>query len=173
MRTINASRAKLYLDLDGCLADFDGAYDRIVGGRDKRPSEKNDEAFWKPILDTKDFWLKLDVMPGAWELVLEAWKATPHLAILTSPSEFDTKRAMEQKAIWVERLFAGIWKTAVPPVFFKQSRDKHDYACQNSILIDDWAPNIRRWAEAGGVAIHHQSMPGTIATLREVVCRQG
>jgi hypothetical protein len=32
---VDLTRAKIYVDLDGVLADFDKRYDEVVGGRDK------------------------------------------------------------------------------------------------------------------------------------------
>lgn len=152
-------KTKLYVDLDGVLVDFERGYADANGG--VGPSGDDNEVFWAPVKRTEDFWLNLPWMPGGqhlWDFV----KDHEHLVVLSSPGHHDTERATQQKKEWVRKHLG-------PDVHLvlKQSKEKHFYACPRSILIDDWKGNIKRWADAGGIAIRHRQAADTIEMLKQ------
>lgn len=155
-------KLKIYVDLDGVLADFDAAYGKIVGTSDKSKWPKDDEvgSFWHPIIRTKRFWLDIPLMKDA--LVLwEVLRKHHYVSILSSPGTLDKERATVQKRLWVREHL-----DPEANILLKAAKEKHHYACPNSLLIDDWHKNTRRWTDAGGKVIHHQSAAETIEKLK-------
>lgn len=153
------NRLKLYVDMDGVLANFEQGYDDIVGGRAQWPSKADDDAFWNPIIDTPNFWRNLKPMPDYREL----WAYVSqhdYVAVLSSPGTHDRSRAIVEKREWLHHHLG--YSTNV---VFKHSKDKQHFACPNSILIDDYGANVRRWIEAGGIGIKHTSASSTIDQL--------
>lgn len=149
---------KLYCDLDQVLADFDAGYEAAAGHKPNGGAD--DDTFWKPIIDTPDFWLNLPMMPDGREL-WDYIKSHHYVVILSSPGTHDTERAIRQKRQWV-RKHLGDDVNFVP----KMAKQKHHYAGPNCILIDDWHKNVKRWLDAGGWAIHHRTAKETIETLK-------
>lgn len=161
-----SKKAKIYIDCDGVLADFDTAYDILIGGKEKRPDPSDDDAFWNPIIASLFFWLGIDVLPDARELWDYCNANFDHVAILTSPGRHDVEKAIRQKRIWISSNFGPSAN-----VIFKYSKEKHLYACPNSILIDDWHENVSRWNEAGGHAIRHRNATDTISAIQTILSK--
>ena len=141
------SRLKCYVDLDGVLVDFEKGYETASGRKCGGP---DDDTFWEPVIRTPDFWINLEWMPGGqklWEYV----RQHHYVTILSSPGNHDKERAITQKRQWVRKYLGEDVN-----IVFKYSKEKHHYACEHSILIDDWGENIVRWKNAGGIAVHHR-----------------
>jgi len=156
---------KIYCDLDGVLADFEAGYKLINGGVIPDREGKDDEDFYKPVMDSKHFWQDLPLMADADRLIGFLMSLENiDVAILTSPSRLDFKRASKQKRVWVDKHYSP--ETAV---HFRRGRDKPEFANSRSILIDDWEKNTRRWAEAGGIAVRHDNAEKTIDTIRTIL----
>lgn len=155
-------RLKVYVDLDGVLADFDRHYSKVVGkSREDWPcTDGNDDLFWFPIIRTKRFWLDIPLMKDAMEL-WEFVSKHHYVTILSSPGTHDTERATIQKRLWVANHLGENVNMVL-----KQAKQKHHYACPNSVLIDDWEKNIKNWQAAGGLTIHHKSAKETIEALK-------
>jgi len=156
---------KIYCDLDGVLADFEAGYRRINNGTIPDREGKQDEDFYKPVMDTENFWRDLPLMPDA-ERLIGFLMSLEHVEveILTSPSKLDWKRASKEKRIWVDKHYSP--DTAV---HFRRSRDKPEFAHKRSILIDDWEKNTIRWQDAGGIAVRHENAEKTIDLVRTLL----
>lgn len=139
-------RARVFLDCDGVLADFD-SYAHDYFGQHPREAEKALGAaeFWRLLEAKGDFFRKLPVMADANVLV----DAVRHLqpTILTGLPKGNWAAA--QKVAWAEEHFPGI------PVITCPSRDKRNYASPGDVIIDDWPGHRHRWIEMGGVWISH------------------
>lgn len=154
---------KIFVDLDGVLADFDSAYLKANGG--SWPEDRdNDDIFWEPVLRTPDFWLNIQPMPDArilWQFLLATGMP---LEILSSPGTHDTYRAIQQKQQWFRNHFCK-----QTPMTFKLSKQKRELAEPFAILIDDWGSNIKGWEAEGGIAVHHKDALSTIEKLKDVL----
>lgn len=155
---------KIYCDLDGVLTDFDNRFIHFTGEIPKVYEEKyGTAAFWY-LIDTEvgiKFWSEMDWMPQGkrfWESIK---KYSP--CILTSPSRQNTSRL--GKKLWVKENLKPL-----PKVLFAFSREKHQYADSNSILIDDRKRNIKEWEQAGGIGIlyDHRKIEEALEGLKKL-----
>ena len=149
--------AKIYLDMDGVLADFVGGSLKIHG-KELPPKEVRwnfmdqvgfngggDMRFWEP-LSNPDFWANLDVLPDGQRLyeMLARNMGAENIGILSSglcPGSCDGKRA------WLKKHFPQLEKTALFGTV------KHMAAAPCKILVDDHDPNVEGFRAARGHAI--------------------
>ncbi len=140
---------RLYIDLDGVLADFDGAFLETFGFDHRDPST-SDAEMWAAIHSHGSYFRGLPPCLGALEFFESVRHLDPH--ILTACPKSDYANVAYQKIGWVrEHLGAGVTVLPSPggqakPLFMRAKGD---------ILIDDFAKNCRAWSEHGGVAIQH------------------
>lgn len=154
---------KLFLDLDGVLADFDTAanaalngechyrYDFIHGG----------DALWERLNAVPDFFANFGPMPDWHEL----WNAVVHLepVILTALPKTNPSSVDEQKRRWVYR-----WLGPYVEVVTCQTKEKPRYAKNGSILVDDRSVNQKAWTDAGGHFILHNRAVHTVTKLKQM-----
>lgn len=148
---------KIFLDLDGVMADFDGAFPKVFGLDHKGMA---DEAMWEKINGHPSFFRDLPPMPGA----LEFFERIKHLdpIILTACPKTNYKNAATQKIAWVrEHLSKDV---LVMPVMGGSNKPLFMHA-EGDILIDDFERNCLAWAAHGGVPILHRNFEQTGATL--------
>lgn len=141
------SNRRLYLDLDGVMADFDAYFPQLFGV-DHR--DQADETMWAMINSHPAFFRTMPLCPGAKEFFDSVEYLTP--SILTACPKSDYANVASQKRGWVrEHLSARV--TVLPvqggrakPLFMHQPGD---------VLVDDFERNCEAWEAAGGIAIHH------------------
>jgi len=152
---------KLFVDMDGVLANFDKHFEKLSGG--SKPWEfledhsKNE--LWSIIKSDPRYFRDLEWMPDGQEL----WNAVKDFnpIILTSPAK-DMEYCESDKKKWVEEKIGE----DIEVIF---SHSKGDYADTNSILIDDMDKNLIPWQEAGGIAIKHVDAETTISELKRII----
>ncbi len=150
---------QLFLDCDGVLADFDKRAAEILGMNSREyETQKGAKDFWKRIYSTPDFFLSLDKMPDAEELV----DATRHLNPIILTGKPQGGWAEAQKLAWRDKHFPDL------DMIVCLSKDKyiHMHDEKDNILIDDWTKHKHVWEEAGGYFIHHTSAADSIRQLR-------
>ena len=156
---------KIYLDLDGVIANFDDRYK----SRYKmlpREAEKNKEfdKFFTQFIADGEF-ATLELMPDAIELI-------NFLRSLDVPTEILSSSASEkrdpdirpQKLEWLKNN-----NIEFPAIIVPGKRHKKDYSNANSILIDDTPINIDQWCNEGGIGILHTDAINTINILKMYV----
>lgn len=145
--------AKVYLDMDGVLADFFGAWEEIIGGsyKEVKSAEQFSEVANKLIKGT-DFFYNLKAFDHAKQLVhivQDIFNVKP--CILSTPLLGDISHTVDMKTKWLKD---NIGLENLDELIF--THDKHAYA-DNNILIDDYLPNLTRWAKTGGIAIKYKA----------------
>lgn len=157
-------KPRIYLDLDGVMADFDRHYgDRFDTYHDAIP----DDELWGKINSSPDFFRTMPAFPDArrffdnvvnllfWgsHTPLHASNVTASLAILTACPKSNYAHVANQKRGWVREHLAD-WVTVLPaaggtskPLFMHAPGD---------ILVDDFERNTTAWETAGGRAILHK-----------------
>ena len=148
---------RLYLDLDGVMADFD-AHFPVVFGLDHRSLADDD--MWAQINSHKSYFRDMPMCPGA----LNFWREVESLnpIILTACPKSNYQHVAIQKREWCrEHLSADV---TVLPVM--GGRNKWLFMHKpGDILIDDYEKNIKPWNAAGGVGILHTGFEETRAQL--------
>ena len=149
---------QIYCDMDGVLCDFDEKFEYFYGITPiEYRNTKGPKAFEEAVNKAGvDFWAKMNWMPGGQELWSIIGKYKPY--ILTSPSKFEF--AKEGKKMWIENNLNPQPKK----VLFAQTGDKHSMMTadpKNSMLIDDYWPNLAPWKALGGIAIMHKDIDKT------------
>ncbi len=163
------SEYKVYLDMDGVLADFDQRF-RDISGMEPRDFENKygKKAFWN-LIDEENkikFWVGIPVMPGAADLV-DAVKDYNY-ELLTSPSA--KKQSYLGKILWVKNHTGDVFPSK-PRINFKKAKEKHlvkPQLSQTDILIDDREDTIGRWNAAGGTGIVYKSIGQVLNDLKKL-----
>jgi hypothetical protein len=147
---------RLFLDLDGVLADFDRGVETVTG---KRPEELPLKTMWAALARSPAFFETLEFMQDAEAL----WRfCAPHEPTILTGLPLGAW-APEQKRRWVARMLG-----AHVPVITCMSRDKWRHAGRDHVLVDDRASAREQWERAGGVFIHHVAAERSIAALRRL-----
>lgn len=153
---------KLFVDLDGVLADFDTGVTSALG---QAPHEMNPRSMWPRLAKYPGFYTHLPWMSDGHELWDYVSKFSP--TILTGLPL--GKWAEPQKREWCRRELG-----ADVPVLTCLSRHKAELALSHTedgdrmILIDDRIRQKESWEELGGIFILHTSAKQSIAELREL-----
>lgn len=149
---------KVFLDLDGVLADFTGAVFKLHDKPDpwvNNPSNQkqydlanlwgiSSTQFWEPINKDPDFWFNLEKLPHADELVNYLEEKTK-VYIATSPSLHEN--SYYGKAKWIKKHYPKLLSRSV------FTNHKHYLANRTSLLIDDRDDNINSFLKHGGKGV--------------------
>lgn len=145
---------RLFLDLDGVLADFDRGVEAVTG---RRPEALRVPEMWRALSRAPAFFETLHWMHDAERL----WRfCAPHAPTILTGLPLGAW-APEQKRRWVARRLG-----AHVPVIACMSRDKPRHAGPGHVLVDDRADARAGWEAAGGVFVHHTGADASIAALR-------
>lgn len=150
----NAFGHRLFVDMDGVLADFDSGYHQRFG---IRPSTKADNVDWDLVRATQGFYEDLPPMPDFSAL----WDGIRHLnpTVLTGIPK-SVEEAAANKRAWVAK-----WLGPDVPVICCLSAEKYLHARPGDVLIDDWEKYRYRWESMGGRWITHTSAEASLAEL--------
>jgi len=148
---------KIYLDMDGVLADFFTEYAKLAGVtsgsyRDIPPAKAD------PTLDKMvgtDFFSRLPKFSTADNLIKLALKYSPSYGICSSPLRGDFKNSEHYKRVWIKEHLNP------QPAEIVITGQKERYAVNPdgspNILIDDRGTNIVAWRARGGIGIKYQA----------------
>lgn len=156
---------KIYLDMDGVIADFDKRYKELykIAPKDA-DTYKTFDKFFTTFIAERQF-AKLDLMPDAMELINHLRSLPIPTEILSSTSsERRDAEIREQKVEWLHKHNLTFPINLVPG-----KRLKRNFSNPSSILIDDTAQNIDQWRAEGGVGILHTDTITTIGILKMYV----
>jgi hypothetical protein len=155
---------RLFVDLDGVLADFDSGVLSLTG---MLPHEQSPAQMWSALARADRFYERLDWMSDGHQL----WESLRHLnpTILTGLPRGSW--AEPQKRAWCARELGPDVQ-----VITCWSREKAARAQERlvpgevAVLIDDRESLAESWEAAGGVFIHHQTAARTLSHL-SAACR--
>ena len=148
-----SSVSTIYVDMDGVLADFFGAWAKLMK---KDHWTKIDDIMpaLQKIRDTENFWLDLPLTANAKNLLMLIKDVKGEYNILSSPLP-DDPNSEPHKREWIEKNL-----NFFPPKDIIITHDKARYATTEdgtpNILIDDYGQNIQKWEAAGGVGFKHK-----------------
>jgi 5'(3')-deoxyribonucleotidase len=150
-----ASTTKIYVDMDGVLADFFTEWGKLMGKDDWRNiGQENIPAALEKIKQTENFWLNLPLTPNAKNLLSLIKDVKGSYSICSSPLPGDPN-SEPHKREWIKNNLSFFL-----PEEIIITHDKAKYATQPdgtpNILIDDYGKNIQQWEAAGGVGFKHK-----------------
>lgn len=161
---------KIYIDMDGVLADFDRGVEELlnlpaVNQSKKKPSQ--DDAMFTAMREIEHFYDKLEVMPGAkrmFDIIYEEYGDRCQVLSGIPKPKRGILTAGEDKINWIHRLFSP--KIKVNIVY----REEKIVFCKGSqyVLIDDYVKNINEWESHGGTAVLFTDSESTILRLKEL-----
>ena len=210
----NMKIKKIFLDMDGCLCNFDKQYhsiakddvlwDRVMNSKglisknkmenlgigkddfDKTANEIRQEALnsgeniypiiknqfktklmcnpaWKLIVFAgEEFWSTMEWQPGGNELVEFVKTLNVPIEILTAGSG-DSASNGKQK--WLANNELGDYKFNITNI----GKEKHIFADDGYLLIDDLSENIELFVEAGGLGVIHKETSQTINEINKLL----
>lgn len=166
---------KLYLDMDGVIADFNqnlqdfGVIDNethfIHKPREQwTESQKDLDRRVRGVMELEDFWPSIPPCPDAYEL----WDYVKQfdLYILTATpnvTEF-RDRIAEQKRAWIQSTFGAFPQERI---LICLRAEKQAHSAPGHLLIDDMTSNCTEWLKGGGNSIMHSTAKNTIQHIRE------
>ena len=158
---------KIYVDMDGVVADFDKRFTDLSGMSPSDYESKNGKnAFWD-FIDVKHklaFWVGIPPMSDAQGLM--DYVSKHDYEMLTAPSI--KKESLMGKGLWIRNWAKKGLFPSKPKVNYKPAKNKHHFAAPNHILIDDKQSTIDSWNAAGGIGILHTSAGNTISQLKKL-----
>jgi 5'-nucleotidase len=159
-------KPRVYLDMDGVLADFFGEWSRI-SGVDHYKDIDDVEAKLQLVRDHPTFWIDLPMLPHAKALIKTVVEQYGEYRICSKPLEGDA-RSKSGKLQWIKTHLSDM-----PPAEIILTAEKADYATNDGIpnvLVDDFGKNINAWRAAGGIGIKYEddSFPQVAKILTSV-----
>ncbi len=161
---------KIYLDMDGVIADFEQRFEDLSGMSPQQFEAKyGKDLFWDFIDEGNNkvrFWVGIPLMEGAKRLV--DYVSKHNYVVLTAPSI--KKQSRLGKALWIKNKVGELFPSK-PTVIFKAAKEKHRVKpslTEKDILIDDKASTINNWNNAGGTGILYTSSNQAISELKKL-----
>ena len=165
----NISVKKIFLDMDGVLADFDRGVSELCGLEPLAQgiSGPREELMWGKIRAVGHFYGKLEPMPGAVEMFNDLYdKYRDKVEILTGipkPIRGITDAA-DDKVEWVRRFLS---KDVKINLVLREHKPQYCTG-KDCFLIDDYKKNIKEWEAGGGTGILSISAEKTIQQLKDL-----
>ncbi|MEO6581969.1 MAG: hypothetical protein ABIN68_04070 [Sphingomicrobium sp.] len=150
---------RLFLDLDGVLADFDaGAIDLLGMAPADFEARHGRGEFWRRIAKSRNFYGLLPEMADARIL----FDAVAHLdpTILTGLPFGNW--AGPQKVAWAAKHFPGV------SIITCMASDKHKYMAPGDVLVDDRENHRAAYERAGVVFVHHRDADDSLKQLAKI-----
>ena len=162
LAVMNITDPTIYLDMDGVLADFFGAFAKFSGVEHWKHI---DQRKLQDVLDKitgSDFFAKLPKTKTCDNIIKMAIDFAGSYSILSSPLRGDISNSSKHKQTWVTNNLSPQPRETIIV------RDKALYAAANgvqNILIDDRGSNIYKWQQAGGYGIKYQADEDNLSVI--------
>jgi hypothetical protein len=154
---------KIFLDMDGVLADFDTGAGHLLGTDDIHKWEfvHGPKEFWRRLDSFPKFFLSLPPMRDAMYLWINVVKKEP--IILTALPKIGATEVDEQKREWVKALLPSNYDV---DVITCQTHEKPGFCNEGDVLVDDRAVNREAWEARGGKFVLHTSAESSLTQLK-------
>lgn len=164
------AKPRLFLDMDGVLADFDGHY-LASFGKDLYMDEVSNKEMWNNIFSTEDYFLQLPLMNEAQRLfreltIMSAKGDLFGLYILTSCPHSKFMQVAQQKMQWIRKHLSRY--AMVIPTNGREAKVLYMQG-KGDILVDDYGKNCLEWQAHGGTAVKHRDVDVTLELVEQVL----
>lgn len=187
-----STRIHVYCDVDGVLADFNGAIVKWYNLPNPDAVVKflaRSENWHQVTKDHPHLFNELAVLPDARRLitglfVLQSRKQIDLSFLTALPHEWQgnpqqLRRGREDKVRWMTRHFQQVDPDSV--IVCESRKDKVHYSIQQhvtnqraAILIDDYKKNVEDWQQIGsGIGVLHTSAPDSLSQVRQYLSTEG
>ena len=162
--------SKIYFDMDGVLADFDGFVKNQLGmeySAENKHWLPSDDEMWEKARKTSHFYYQLNLMDGAkemFDMVFEKYGSQCEILTGIPKPKRGLLTASEDKIAWVKKFLSS---DIVVNVVYKEQKPQFCTG-KDCILIDDTKRNITEWEQSGGTGILHTSPENTIQVLKNM-----
>jgi len=158
---------KIYLDMDGVLADFFGGLEHHFDVPHWKQIPKTEESIMG--LKGTDFFNELKPYPSSNELVNFVINLTGEngWGICSSPLRGDRDNSAFWKRTWLTRHFM---MPRVENLIFTGRKEQFAtdrFDGKPNILIDDKPDNVSRWTAKGGIGIRYQANEDSLVMLKQ------
>ena len=156
----------LYLDMDGVLADFFGAFAAKFNKKHWKEIPRKDKSI-QELIGT-DFFYTLTLFEDTYDLVnFVETRSKGQWGICSSPLRGDRDNSAYWKRVWLQR--HGYMPKVENLIFTGR---KEQYAMDKidgtpNVLIDDKPDNVGRWIAKGGIGIRYQANQDSLVTLKQ------
>lgn len=154
-------KKRIYLDLDGVMADFDAHFPAVFGHSHKGMP---DDDMWSLINSNNTFFFDMPPCLGAVDFF--KWLEQFNPIILTACPKSDYANVAVQKRQWVHKHLSK--DVTVLPVLHGRFKWLFMHA-PGDILIDDYKKNIGEWETNRGVGILHRNFHDTYHALKQAM----
>ena len=161
---------KIYFDMDGVLADFEGGAREFCGlpklAQGQKRTDEEDDLMWQKLREVDHFYDRIKPLNDGVELFNKLY------AIYGDKCEILTgipkpKRGIltagEDKTNWSHRILN---EDIVVNIVYREQK-KEFCKGEDYILIDDLPSNIDSWIEFGGTGILHKDAKTTLMLLQQ------
>lgn len=168
---------RIYLDMDGVLADFEkaiGAFGAkpypdgklwISKPRETWPPEMvTADAAYVGVMERPDFWPTFAACPGAYELWDYCKSFDLHVLTATPERTEHRDRIAQQKREWIWDHF-GMFPTE--NIIICRRAEKAAFSRPGHVLVDDTPSNCVEWLKGGGNSVLHATAQNSISHLRD------
>jgi 5'-nucleotidase len=152
---------RVFLDLDGVMADFELHFLNYFKVAHNEVSEIE---MWRMIESYKTFFLDLPLMDGAKDFFQSIENLNP--IILTSCPKTSYHTSAIQKKQWVKMHLSR--DIIILPVLGGKNKALF-MQNQGDILIDDMKKNCNSWSNYGGIAILHKNFEETTKVFNNLM----
>jgi 5'(3')-deoxyribonucleotidase len=151
----------IYCDMDGVLCDFERQWARTSKMPFSKFSSLNMHDRWEPVRKHGGYW---STMPWKGDgRMLWNYIKKYDVRILSAYSSSDPN-CMLGKRQWLQKNVS----ISSAKIHLVKRVEKQQYAKKNTILIDDYAKNIREFKARGGEGIRHKTASQTISELKKL-----
>jgi predicted kinase len=159
------SKPKVYVDMDGVIANFYAGVTAVTGHAEPRELALQDMEDTMSSFKGTDFFYQLPKYEQADQLIAMVNQMTGgDWYILSSPLKYDREGSAKHKAAWIRD------KLKIQPKGMHFTGDKAQFATQPdgtpNILIDDYPKYLNSWIEKGGIGVKYKGHVGNIEDVK-------
>jgi len=159
------SKPKVYVDMDGVLANFYAGVTAATGHEEPRAMALQDIEDTMASFAGTDFFYKLPKYDQADQLIAMVNQMSGgDWYILSSPLKYDREGSAKHKAAWVRKYLK------IQPKGMHFTGDKAQFATQPdgtpNILIDDYPKYLNSWTDKGGIGVKYKGHVGNIEDVK-------